>query len=69
MIDDEPCTSCDVYRKLKDKEDERMIKEEFKLELEKHNLTVNEFCDLRDAWYELDYCERLELLKEEMIND
>ena len=41
-----------------------MNKEEFKLELEKHNLTVNEFCDLRDAWYELDYYERLELLKE-----
>ena len=42
-----------------------MSKEEFKLELEKHNLTVNEFYNLRDAWYELDYHERLELLKEE----
>ena len=40
-----------------------MNKEEFKLELEKHNLTVNEFCDLIDAWYELDYYEKLELLK------
>lgn len=40
-------------------------KEGFKKELEKHNLTVNGFLDLHDAWNRLRAGERLELLKEE----
>lgn len=42
-----------------------MSKEEFKQELEKHNLSVNGFLDLRDVWYKLNPSDRLELLKEE----
>lgn len=46
-----------------------MSKEDFKKELEKHNLTVNGFLDLRDAWFSLNSEEKLELLKEEIKDD
>ena len=46
-----------------------MSKEEFKQELEKHDLTINHFLDLRDEWYKLDASEQFQLLKEEKCDD
>ena len=40
-------------------------KDIFKQALEKHNLTVGQFLDLRDAWNQLGCGVRYELLKEE----
>lgn len=40
-----------------------MNKEEFKQELEKHDLDMCSFLDLCDAWNHLSFKDRLELLK------
>ena len=46
-----------------------MDKDIFKQALEKHNLTVGQFLDLRDAWNQLGWEVRAELLKEEVIKN
>ena len=46
-----------------------MDKDIFKQELEKHNLTVGQFLDLRDAWDQLGWGVRSELLKEELLKE
>ena len=46
-----------------------MDKDIFKQALEKHNLTVGQFLDLRDAWDQLGWGVRTELLKEEILKE
>ena len=46
-----------------------MDKDIFKQALEKHNLTVGQFLDLRDALNQLDCGIRSELLKEEILKE
>lgn len=40
----------------------------FKEKLEKHNLTISQFLDLKDSWYELNCGEQYKLLSEELEN-
>lgn len=44
-----------------------MKRNEFRVLLEKHGLTVNAFLDLRDSWNQLSAYDRYELLKQELI--
>ena len=46
-----------------------MNKDIFKQALEKHNLTGGQFLDLRDAWDQLGWGVRSELLKEEILKE
>lgn len=42
---------------------------EFKKNLKKHNLTINQFLDLKDDWYRLEPEEQYALLTEDKNNE
>lgn len=46
-----------------------MSKETFKDTLNKHNLSVNDFLDLRDEWNTLSFSDRKDLIIEEENNN
>lgn len=45
-----------------------MERNEFRIRLEQHGLTVNAFLDLRDSWNQLSASDRYELLKQELTD-
>lgn len=51
------------------KEKVTMSKETFKDTLNKHNLSVNDFLDLRDEWNTLSFSDRKDLIMEEENNN
>ena len=46
-----------------------MTREEFRIALAKHGLTVNTFFFFCDIWNQLSASDRYELLKQELTND